>query len=203
MPKIIATLILSGISLISVADPFAEKLVQAAIERTRHQIIYNGSYQKIAYPNGDVAADRGVCTDVIIRSYRKLGIDLQKDLHEDIRNHFDLYPSKRIWGHNKPDTNIDHRRVPNLQVFFSRKGQTLTISQNPEDYRPGDLVTWKLPGNLPHIGIVTDQIDPHSGNLMVVHNIGAGPQLDDSLFAFTLTGHYRYQKNDSDLKTTL
>ena len=136
---------------------FSLALSNAAIERTHQDVVYDGSYRAIGYPGGDVPANIGVCTDLIIRSYRKAGIDLQKLIHEDMKVHFDLYPSKRIWGLNRPDSNIDHRRVPNMQTFFSRHGETLRISANPELYNAGDLVTWSLPGNLPHIGIVSGQ----------------------------------------------
>lgn len=179
-------------SLESLADPFTQKLVSAAIERTHHKIRYDGRYFSISYPNGDVPAHLGVCTDVVIRSYRKLGIDLQKLLHDDIKANFDLYPSKKIWGLNKPDPNIDHRRVPNLQVFFSRHGRKIPVTTRPRDYKPGDLVTWMLPGNLPHIGIITDKHDILSGEPLVVHNIGNGPALEQMLFRYEITGHYRY-----------
>ncbi|VUD53731.1 hypothetical protein TDB9533_01893 [Thalassocella blandensis] len=168
-------------------------LVSAAKERTKHFVIYDGSYQKIAYPWGDVEKNRGVCTDVIIRSYRQLGIDLQQEVHEDMTQNFHVYPSKRIWGHNKPDRNIDHRRVPNLQTFFERKGTSLPITDNPTDYLAGDIVTWMLPGNLPHIGIVVDEKNRGGLRRKVVHNIGRGPKMDDMLFAYDITGHYRYQ----------
>ena len=170
----------------------ADDLVRAAIERTEHPIRYDGRYFPIAYPGGDVPAEVGVCTDVVIRAYRRLGIDLQQRVHEDMRAHFSAYPSARLWGLRRPDPNIDHRRVPNLQVFFTRHGESLRISRDPRDYRPGDLVSWMLPGNLPHIGIVTDRIAPATGNPLIVHNIGAGPRLEDSLFTYEITGHYRY-----------
>ncbi len=175
-----------------VAGGFAEALEAAALERTRHAVRYDGAYRSIPYPGGDVPADTGVCTDVIIRSYRALGTDLQVLVHEDMKSHFDRYPSRHIWGLNRPDHNIDHRRVPNLQVFFSRHGQSLPVSDDPADYRTGDLVTWMLPGNLPHIGIVTGRRAEGSGRPLIVHNIGAGPQLEDMLFAYPVTGHYRY-----------
>jgi hypothetical protein len=174
----------------------AEDLVAAATDRTASRVRYDGSYFVLAYPNGDVPEDVGVCTDTVIRSYRRLGVDLQQRVHQDMHSHFDAYPSKRIWGLQRPDRNIDHRRVPNLQVFFSRKGESLPITNDPGDYRPGDLVTWMLPGNLPHIGIVIDQRDPDSGNPMIVHNIGAGPKMEDSLFSYRITGHYRYLPNN-------
>jgi len=168
-----------------------QKLVSAALERTKHFVIYNPAYFALEYPNGDVPEKYGVCTDVIIRSYRSLGIDLQKLVHEDMMINFDKYPSKRIWGLTKTDRNIDHRRVPNLRVFFSRFGQSLNVSSNPNDYRPGDIVTWSISGR-PHIGIVTDQVHAKTKNPMIVHNIGWGPKLDDMLFDYPITGHYRY-----------
>ncbi len=174
------------------SDSFNDDLVKAAIERTRHDVRYNGAYVSIKYPNGDVPANTGVCTDVIVRSYRSLGTDLQQLVHEDIKNNFSVYPSKRIWGLNKPDKNIDHRRVPNLQVFFKRYGKNLSVSNNPSSYKTGDLVTWMLPGNLPHIGIVIDKSEPESGNPLIVHNIGRGPEVSDMLFSYKITGHYRY-----------
>jgi uncharacterized protein YijF (DUF1287 family) len=169
---------------------FGRTLSQAALERTRHFVIYNGSYRKIAYPNGDVPSHFGVCTDVVIRSYRALGIDLQKLVHEDMKAQFNSYPKN--WGLKSTDTNIDHRRVPNLQVFFTRKGKKLKVSRIPKDYKTGDLVTWKLSNNLPHIGIVVDRRSKDGKRPLIVHNIGLGPRLEDMLFDFTITGHYRY-----------
>lgn len=171
-------------------DDFSRKLVDAALARTMVLVTYDGSYRKISYPGGDVPENIGVCTDVIIRCYRKLGIDLQKEVHEDMKKNFGLYP--RNWGLKRPDTNIDHRRVPNLKTFFSRKGVKLPFSSNPDEFKPGDLVTWMLPGNLPHIGIVTDKRSDDGLRPMIVHNIGAGPVLEDMLFAFKITGRYRY-----------
>lgn len=169
-----------------------EKLVAAAVERTKHDVTYDGRYFSIEYPNGDVPANIGVCTDVVVRSYRQLGVDLQQLVHEDMRSHFAAYPSKRIWGLQKPDTNIDHRRVPNLQTFFSRFGESIEVTNNKDAYMPGDLVTWMLPGNLPHIGIVTDIKSPETGVRLIAHNIGRGPELEDMLFKYKITGHYRY-----------
>ena len=187
---IVVMLLLQGIT--ARAENFEAALVAAAIERTHHNITYNGAYYSLAYPGGDVPEHIGVCTDVVIRSYRQLGVDLQQQVHEDMKENFDAYPSKRIWGLGAPDSNIDHRRVPHLQIFFSRHGQSLTVSRNAGDYKPGDLVTWLVGGNLPHIGIVTDRFSA-AGNPMVVHNIGAGPKLEDMLFDFKITGHYRYR----------
>lgn len=185
----VSTLVLP---LSSMAESFSDKLSDAALLRTQASVTYDGRYLAIAYPNGDVPANIGVCTDVVIRSYRTLGIDLQQLVHEDIRANFSDYPSKRIWGLTRPDTNIDHRRVPNLQAFFRRHGETLAISDRASDYQPGELVTWMLPGNLPHIGIVSDQRSAISGNPLIIHNIGSGPEIGDILFSFEITGHYRY-----------
>ncbi len=167
-------------------------LVTAAIDRTTHNVEYNGAYFSIAYPGGDVPQNIGVCTDVIIRTYRSIGIDLQKLIHEDMAQNFQAYPSKRIWGLSRPDKNIDHRRVPNMQTFFTRHGKKLPITLNANDYKPGELVTWMLPGNLPHIGIVTDKINQQTGNPLIAHNIGEGPKLNDMLFSYKITGHYKY-----------
>ncbi|MET0105481.1 MAG: DUF1287 domain-containing protein [Sedimenticola sp.] len=179
-------------SLVASAGTFEQMLVDAAIERTRHSVRYDGSYMRIGYPGGDVPNDMGVCTDVVIRAYRAAGIDLQRRVHEDMAENFDAYPSKRIWGLNGTDSNIDHRRVPNLQAFFTRKGQELPVTLDSTDYVAGDIVTWMLPGNLPHIGIVTDEADSETGEPLVVHNIGSGPQLENMLFSYRITGHYRY-----------
>lgn len=173
------------------AEPsFFKALADAAIARTAHAVRYDGAYRSIPYPGGDVPATTGVCTDLVIRAYRALGIDLQQMVHEDISTHFDSYPARRIWGQTQPDTNIDHRRVPNLSVFFSRHGQSLSPSDNADDYKAGDIVTWMLPGNLTHIGIVTDR--KRSLRPLIAHNIGAGPVLEDMLFSYPITGHYRF-----------
>ena len=174
------------------ASSFDDDIVNALIHRTTQPVTYDGAYHKLEYPGGDVPANIGVCTDVLIRSYRQLGIDLQKLVHEDMQANFRAYPSKRIWGLTKPDKNIDHRRVPNLQVYFERHAQVLTKSLNAADYKTGDIVTWMLPGNLPHIGMVVNQIAQGSGNPLIVHNIGRGPEMSDMLFAYTITGHYRF-----------
>jgi len=172
------------------ADGFATRLVDAAMERLSHDVTYDGSYRRIDYPNGDVDDHIGVCTDLVVRAYRAVGIDLQQAVHEDMKTNFGAYPG--IWGLSGPDANIDHRRVPNLQAFFERNGMALPKSRNPEQYRSGDLVTWMLPGNLPHIGIVVARRSPDGRRPLIVHNIGAGPELDDVLFEFPITGHYRY-----------
>ena len=151
---------------------------------------YDGSYRSIPYPGGDVPENVGVCTDVLVRSYRAIGIDLQRLVHEDMSADFDAYP--RYWGLSRPDTNIDHRRVPNLRRFFERHGVSLEVSDDPADYRPGDIVSWMLPGNNPHIGIVTNEKSADGERPLIVHNIGLGPKKDDMLFLFEITGHYRY-----------
>jgi uncharacterized protein YijF (DUF1287 family) len=168
----------------------ASPLVVAANERLEHFVVYDGSYQSIPYPMGDVDANKGVCTDVIIRSYRTLGIDLQQLVHEDMQKHFAQYPT--AWGLSKPDSNIDHRRVPNLETFFRRHGESLPVSRNSNDYKPGEIVTWRLSNsNLPHIGIVSDQ-RAVSGNFMIIHNIGLGPQINDMIFDHPISGHYQF-----------
>jgi uncharacterized protein len=171
---------------------FLKKLVSAAEERTHHTVRYDGAYVRIPYPGGDVPAGTGVCTDEVIRSYRAVGVDLQKEVHEDMEKDFSAYPRKWRWLSGHPDANIDHRRVPNLMTFFSRRGETLAITQRAEDYLPGDLVTWDLGGNVPHIGIVVDQKSGTGGRYLVVHNIGQGPKMEDVLFHWKMTGHYRY-----------
>jgi uncharacterized protein YijF (DUF1287 family) len=171
---------------------FVKKLVAAAEERTHHVVRYEPAYVRIPYPGGDVPADTGVCTDEVIRSYRAVGIDLQKEVHEDMEQNFSAYPRKWRWLASHTDTNIDHRRVPNLMVFFGRKGETLAISGRAEDYAPGDIVTWDLGGNVPHIGIVVDQKSAANDRFLIVHNIGQGPKMEDVLFRWKITGHYRY-----------
>jgi uncharacterized protein len=170
---------------------FLQRLSSSAIERTHHTVRYDPAYVRIPYPNGDVPAGTGVCTDEIIRAYRAVGIDLQKELHEDLVRNFTAYPNQRRWQLAHADPNIDHRRVPNLMVFFSRKGEVLPIAARAEDYAPGDLVTWDLGGDVPHIGIVVNQATA-SGRYLVVHNIGHGPRMEDVLFSWRITGHYRY-----------
>ena len=171
---------------------FADRLSKAALEFTNQKVSYDPSYFKIPYPNGDVPADKGVCTDVVIRAYRKLGIDLQKEVHEDIKANFSKYPRK--WGLTKPDKNIDHRRVPNLMVFFKRHGRELPITKVAKDYHPGELVCWDLGGGITHIGIVINKKSADGERYLIVHNIGAGQVIEDCLFRFKIIGHYRYWK---------
>ncbi len=170
----------------------ADRLAAAALERTHHSVAYDGSYRKIGYPMGDVPENIGVCTDLVVRAYRAVGIDLQKLVHEDMVRHFAEYP--RAWGLKAPDSNIDHRRVPNLATFFERHGDVRPVTGNGKDYRTGDLVTWRLPGNLPHIGIVGSEKVAGTGRPYVIHNIGMGPRREDMLFRYEITGHYRYPR---------
>ena len=171
---------------------FLTKLVAAAIERTNHQVRYVSAYVAIPYPGGDVPADTGACTDEVIRSYRAVGVDLQKEVYEDMVKNFSAYPHQWRWLARRPDRNIDHRRVPNLMFFFSRKGESLPITKRTEDYSPGDIVTWDLGGGITHIGIVVDQKLPGGQRFMMVHNIGEGPKMEDVLFGWKIIGHYRY-----------
>ena len=189
-PRVAIATILS-LGLVSQLDgAFPRDLVEAARARTRQRETYDGSYRVIAYPMGDVPNDRGVCTDLVVRAYRALRIDLQALVHEDMKRDFSAYP--QLWGLRKPDKNIDHRRVPNLQKFFERAGAKLPVNGTAEDYAEGDLVTWMLPGNLPHIGIVSNETVAGSKRPKIIHNIGAGPVEDDILFAYRITGHYRF-----------
>ena len=166
-------------------------LVSAALTLTQQKVTYDPSYFAIAYPNGDVPDDKGVCTDVIIRAYRKIGIDLQKEVHEDMKANFNLYP--KIWGLKTTDKNIDHRRVPNLMTFFERKEAGKSISKNAKDYLPGDIVCWNLGGAITHIGIVVNKRSADGKRNMIVHNIGSGQVLEDCLFNYKIIGHYRYK----------
>jgi uncharacterized protein YijF (DUF1287 family) len=171
-------------------DSFFLKLSDAAVQLTKDRVQYDPSYFVIDYPNGDVPANKGVCTDVVIRAYRKMDTDLQKDVHEDMVKNFSRYPTD--WGLKKPDKNIDHRRVPNLRTFFSRHGTSLKPTMNPDDYKPGDIVTWDLGKGIAHIGIVIKERSDDTKRHLVVHNIGNGQEMSDCLFTYRITGHYRY-----------
>ena len=173
-------------------DPFQNQISDSAIALTLQKVRYDPSYFSIAYPNGDVPADRGVCTDVVIRAYRKLGIDLQKEVHEDMVKNFSKYPNH--WGLTKTDKNIDHRRVPNLMTYFSRFGIVKKKSLDPSDYHPGDIVAWDLGGGTTHIGILINRKSSDNQRLLVVHNIGNGQEISDCLFAYKIIGHYSYPK---------
>ncbi|MEX0359494.1 DUF1287 domain-containing protein [Flagellimonas sp.] len=174
----------------SQADTQTSELADAALELTKQQVTYDPSYFSIAYPNGDVPSDKGVCTDVIVRAYRKIGIDLQERVHRDMKGHFQEYP--KIWGLQSTDTNIDHRRVPNLMTYFKRQGASLPISNQAVDYLPGDVVCWNLGGGTTHIGIVSHKKSRDGRRYLIVHNIGRGQVLEDCLFDFKIIGHFRY-----------
>lgn len=184
--------LLLSVAVMSQQDAFYKKLSDAALELTKDKVVYDPAYYSIPYPNGDVPAGKGVCTDVIIRAYRKLGTDLQKKIHEDMRANFSKYPKK--WGMKKTDRNIDHRRVLNQATFFSRFGTVKKISDKGEDYLPGDIVTWDLGGGITHVGIVTDRMSRDKKRPLIVHNIGQGQVLQDCLFSYKITGHYCYKE---------
>lgn len=171
---------------------FYGSLADSTLTLTRQKVRYDPRYFQIDYPNGDVPSDKGVCTDVVIRAYRKLGIDLQKEVHEDMKKNFNLYPKK--WGLSHPDKNIDHRRVPNLMTFFKRHGTIKPITENGKDFLPGDIVCWDLGGGVTHIGIVVNRRSPDNRRYLIVHNIGAGQVAEDCLFNFKIIGHYQYKK---------
>ncbi|MDQ5928820.1 MAG: hypothetical protein QG594_598 [Bacteroidota bacterium] len=173
---------------------FEEKLSEAAISIIDPSIDYDPAYFSIKYPNGDIPPNKGVCTDVVIRSYRKLNIDLQKEVHEDMVENFSKYPNLKKWGMTKTDTNIDHRRVPNLEVFFERKGTKLPVSEDAKDYKTGEIVTWMINNKLPHIGIVTSKKSNDGQRNLIVHNVGGGQVLEDCLFEYKIVGHFKYQK---------
>jgi uncharacterized protein YijF (DUF1287 family) len=182
------------ISSIENPNSFAEKLSNAAIQIIDKDVVYTPDYVKLKYPNGDVPAKTGVCTDVIIRAYRKLNIDLQKEVHEDMAANFTKYPNLKKWGLKTTDKNIDHRRVPNLEVFFGRKGKTLSITENANDYKTGEIVTWMIHDKLPHIGIITHLKSEDGKRNLIVHNVGNGQVLEDCLFSYTIVGHFQYGK---------
>lgn len=171
---------------------FEQQLSDAAISIIDPSIDYDPAYFSIKYPDGDIPKNKGVCTDVIIRSYRKLGIDLQKEVHEDMIKNFSKYPNLEKWGMTKTDTNIDHRRVPNLEVFFERKGTKLPVTQKAKDYKTGEMVTWMINNKLPHIGIVTSKKSKDGQRNLIVHNVGGGQVLEDCLFEYKIVGHYIY-----------
>ena len=169
-----------------------EALVTAAREQVGVTLSYDPAYRRLSYPGGDVPLSTGVCTDVLIRALRQQGLDLQEAVHRDMRAHFNLYPGH--WGLSRPDSNIDHRRVPNLMTWFKRQGWALPLSQDAGAYRPGDIVTWDLGRGLTHIGIVSDR-RAGNGVPLVLHNIGRGTREEDILFGFKITGHYRFPES--------
>ena len=193
MLRLLGCLLFAGATPLVAAPASVADLLAAAHAQYGVTTRYDGSYARLAYPGGDVPLDRGVCTDVVIRAYRALGIDLQQRVHEDMRANFASYP--KLWGLRAPDRNIDHRRVPNLIRYFERHGQSLYVSDAAEAYMPGDLVTWRLPRNLPHVGIVSDR--RNGRHPLIVHNVGAGVEIEDVLFAWPITGHYRYSPKEN------
>lgn len=181
-----------GLSLLpplALAEPRADFLAGAAAQ-IGQTVSYIADYVALPYPGGDVPLAGGVCTDVVIRAFRKAGIDLQKDVHEDMKSAFPAYP--KLWGLAKPDPNIDHRRVPNLMTFFKRRGKSLPITRDPADYQPGDIVAWRIPDGRPHIGLVAAEASADPARRQIIHNIGHGARREDRLFEFEIIGHYRY-----------
>lgn len=177
--------------LAEINSPEIRKILKSANRQTEITTSYTQDYYSIPYPNGDVPKETGACTDVVIRAFRAAGVDLQKEVHEDMTKNFSKYPSK--WGLSKTDSNIDHRRVPNLQTFFERKGKSLQISEKGENFKPGDVVTWDLNGKgMTHTGIVSNTWNNDAKRYLIFHNIGAGAKLEDRLFDWKITGHYRY-----------
>ena len=189
---LVLILILVTLSFTVGQSTFSEKLSEAAIELTTQDVVYDPSYFSIAYPNGDIPSNKGVCTDVVIRAYRKLGTDLQKEVHEDMKADFSKYPKN--WGLSSTDKNIDHRRVPNLMVFFSRYGMVKPMTDISTDYVPGDIVCWNLGGGTTHIGLVVNKKSIDGIRYLIVHNIGGGQVLADCLFDYKIIGHYSYEK---------
>jgi uncharacterized protein YijF (DUF1287 family) len=182
----------TAISELSTTGKYGDRLAAAALDRTRLGVIYDGSvYNNIGYPNGDISPDRGTSTDMVVRAYRQLGVDLQQLIHEDMKENYHLYP--QLWNQRQPDTNIDHRRVQNQQRFFERHGVKLENSRSTDDYTYGDIVVWSLPNGRPHIGIVVPGPGTHSSEVWVAHNNGEGPEWTNDLLTFTVTGHFRYQ----------
>lgn len=178
-------------ALSKIARPELKKLLESAHQQTTLTKSYDPDYVEIPYPNGDIPIEKGVCTDVVIRALRAAGVDLQKEVHEDMAKDFKAYPQK--WDLPAPDTNIDHRRVPNLQTFFKRKGKSLAVTAETADYQPGDIVSWDLDGKgLTHIGLVSNIWHKKNKRYLIIHNIGGGAQLDDRLFEWKITGHFRY-----------
>ncbi len=177
-------------ALAEISKPEIRKLLESANDQTKTVTGYTQKYFNIAYPNGDVPADTGACTDVVIRSFRPAGIDLQKEVHEDMSANFSMYPQK--WALSGPDSNIDHRRVPNLQKYFERKGKSLEITDDGSNFLPGDVVAWDLNGKgMTHIGVVSNMWNESEGRYLIIHNIGSGTKLEDRLFEWKIIGHYR------------
>lgn len=177
--------------LTNIENESIKKLLESAVEQTTITKGYDPAYVVLPYPNGDVPIETGVCSDVVIRSFRKAGIDLQKEVHEDMMANFSVYPKK--WGLKSADSNIDHRRVSNLQTFFTRKGKSLPITDKGDDYKPGDIVAWDLDGKgMTHIGLVSNIWNEKTKRYGIIHNIGGGAQSEDRIFDWKIIGHYRY-----------
>jgi len=177
--------------LVEIQSVEIKKLLESAVGQTNLTKNYDPNYAVIPYPNGDVPIEKGVCTDVVIRAFRNAGVDLQKEVHEDMAANFSAYPAK--WNLKSPDTNIDHRRVPNLQTFFTRKRKSLPITDKAEDYKPGDVVAWDLDGKgMTHIGLVSNRYYENTKRFLIIHNIGGGAMSEDKIFDWKIIGHYRY-----------
>ena len=172
------------------APPQLKQMLDGAIAQAGVTTSYDPSYVALDYPGGDVPEKTGVCSDVVVRAFRKAGIDLQKEIHEDMKAARSDYPTK--WGATSTDANIDHRRVLNLMAFFRRQGKSVTISYDAADYQPGDIVAWDLTSGIDHIGIVTNMLSDSGDRYLIVHNIGAGTRVEDVLFEWTIKGHYRF-----------
>lgn len=187
-----ALFILAGLGQAKAQSPYFKQLADSAYTLTKDRVVYDPTYYSIDYPMGDVPDGKGVCTDVVIRAYRKLGTDLQALVHRDMKRHFSSYPKN--WGLKRPDPNIDHRRVPNLMTYFKRQGASLRVTQKGEDYLPGDVVSWNLGGGITHIGVVSDVPSrTHPNRFQMIHNIGEGQVVEDCLFSYQITGHFRYR----------
>jgi uncharacterized protein len=172
--------------------PQLKEFIDGAVAQAGVTTDYDPAYVSLSYPNGDVPLKTGVCSDVVVRAFRKVGVDLQKEVHEDMSRAFDAYPKR--WGLSGPDSNIDHRRVLNLMTYFERQGKSIPISDEPNDYLPGDVVAWDLGGGVYHIGLVTDMLSETERECLIVHNIGLGTRVEDVLFKWTIKGHYRFFK---------
>jgi uncharacterized protein len=178
-------------ALVQISSEGVRRVLESATEQTNVTTGYDPAYVVIPYPGGDVPVKTGVCTDVIIRSFRNAGVDLQKEVHEDMSRNFNSYPTK--WGMKSADSNIDHRRVPNLQTFFTRAGKSLPITDKPDDYKPGDVVSWDLDGKgMTHIGLVSNLWNEKTKRYLIIHNMGGGVKAEDVVFDWKVTGHYRY-----------
>jgi uncharacterized protein YijF (DUF1287 family) len=180
----------SPIRAVNPSDPPLKRVIDASVEQTAYTFSYDPAYVKLSYPGGDVPRETGVCADVVVRAFRQAGVDLQKELHEDMKASFAAYPNN--WGARRPDPNIDHRRVANLMTYFERRGKALAVSTDPQQYRPGDVVAWELGNGRLHIGMVADMKVEGQPRYALVHNIAAGARLEDVLFAWKIIGHYRY-----------